>query len=121
MPMPRSVPIHRQPQEVLSEYTPRSLPMENPPMPVHSSTPMSRFDASQATVDALERMTMMLATTLKENSRPKLPDMEPETFDDDIFRFMPWLRSFETLIESHTESSKDRLYYLNKYTGGQAK
>ena len=134
-PMPRSMHTIRQPQ--VSAHTPRSIPMNNPPMPVNSSTPMSRmnnppvpvnsatpmsrFDTSQATVDALERMTTMLATTLKDNSRPKLPDMEPETFSGDILRFMPWLLSFETLIESHTESGKDRLYYLNKYTGGPAK
>ena len=46
--------------------------------------------------------------------------MEPETFCGYLRKFPEWIRSFEVLQENKT-SSPDRLYYLSKYTAGDAK
>ena len=47
--------------------------------------------------------------------------MEPEIFTGDILTFPAWLRSFEFLIEAHTSSEEEKLFYMGKYTGGEAK
>ncbi len=53
--------------------------------------------------------------------RDHLPPMEPEVFEGNMMNFPMWMKSFETLIESNTESPQSRLYYLGKYTSGEAK
>ena len=58
---------------------------------------------------------------LLSNKRDHLPRMEPDVFTGDLLKFPEWIRSFEVLIEKHTTSAIDRLYYLNKYTAGDAK
>ena len=71
---------------------------------------------SEALTDTFRQLVDMLA-----DKQDKLPKMEPEVFDGDIMKYPIWLKSFEALIERHTKSSQDRLYYLSKYTSGEAK
>ena len=47
--------------------------------------------------------------------------MEPEIFTGDVLTFPAWLRSFEFLIEAHSSSEEEKLFYMGKYTGGEAK
>ena len=54
-------------------------------------------------------------------SKMNLPKLEPETFSGNLIDFPLWLKSFEALIEKNTTSSSERLYFLSKYTAGEAK
>ena len=54
-------------------------------------------------------------------SKLKIPCIEPEVFKGDIMNYPQWARSFDSLIEEATDSERDRLFYLGKYTGGVAK
>jgi hypothetical protein len=42
-------------------------------------------------------------------------------FSGDLTSFPIWVKSFEALIESNTTSPSERLYFLSKYTSGDAK
>ena len=58
---------------------------------------------------------------LLSNKRDNLPRMEQEVFTGELLRFPIWIKSFEAIIESHTDSSSERLYFLSKYTSGAAR
>ncbi|KAF0313402.1 hypothetical protein FJT64_016058 [Amphibalanus amphitrite] len=38
-----------------------------------------------------------------------------------VERFHPWVKAFESFIESRTSSATERLHYLSRYTGGEAR
>ena len=50
-----------------------------------------------------------------------LPSLEPEVFDGDIMHYSQWMSSFESLVEENVSSPVQRLYYLGKYTNGEAR
>ncbi len=58
---------------------------------------------------------------LLSNRRDNLPRMEPEVFTGELLRFPVWIKSFDAIIESHTDSPSERLYFLSKYTSGAAR
>ena len=64
---------------------------------------------------------LMMKLLLDQMKAAELPTLEPEVFKGDAARFNPWLSSFETHIESKTESPIQRLHFLAKYTGGEAR
>ena len=47
--------------------------------------------------------------------------MEPEIFSGDLLKFPIWLNSFGALIEQKTDQASERLFFLGKYTSGDAK
>ena len=51
----------------------------------------------------------------------RLPVLEPDIFCGTVSEFPLWLKSFEAYIEQNTDSCIERLHYLGKYTGGQAR
>ncbi len=62
----------------------------------------------------------ILAEAITTN-RDSLPKQEPETFSGDVFEYPVWLNSFNVLVESRCQSSSGRVYYLGRYTAGEAK
>ena len=50
-----------------------------------------------------------------------LPRPEPEVFTGNPQRYPSWIKSFETFIERKTRNPSERLYYLSKYTTGEAR
>ena len=64
---------------------------------------------------------LMMKLLLDQMKAAELLTLEPEVFKGDVARFNPWLSSFETHIESKTESPIQRLHFLAKYTGGEAR
>ena len=50
-----------------------------------------------------------------------LPRPEPEVFTGNPLRYPSWIKSFETFIERKTRILSERLYYLSKYTTGEAR
>ncbi|XP_049318702.1 uncharacterized protein LOC125780534 [Astyanax mexicanus] len=51
----------------------------------------------------------------------RLPAPEPAVFYGDPLKFLEWSTSFKTLIERRCTSPADRLFYLQKYIGGEAR
>ena len=51
----------------------------------------------------------------------KLPCPQPEVFSGDFLQYPIWIKPFETFIDGKTKSSAERLYYLSKFTSGEAK
>ncbi len=68
-----------------------------------------------------ESLLHRLADLLADKRDNGLPNMEPETFTGDLLKFSMWLNSFEALIESKTELPSERLFFLAKYTAGDAR
>ena len=54
-------------------------------------------------------------------NRSKLPQPHVPVFDGDPINYRTFIRAFESLIESRTVSSVDRMYYLEQYTLGDVK
>lgn len=68
--------------------------------------------------EAISRLADLLS---QRQQRDHLPRPEPESFDGNLLRFPLWIKSFETLIESRTTIPSERLYYLGRYTKGEAR
>lgn len=65
---------------------------------------------------------MQLADLLSERrTRDSLPLPEPEIFRGDLLHYPKWLKSFQTIVEDETSQPAKRLYYLRRYTSGEAK
>ncbi|XP_006817261.1 uncharacterized protein LOC102809485, partial [Saccoglossus kowalevskii] len=67
-------------------------------------------------VDVLSKLADLLTSR-----QDDLPRKEPEVFSGNIYDYPAWIRSFEILIEDRKPLATDRLYYLRKYTSGEAK
>ncbi|XP_068247736.1 uncharacterized protein [Palaemon carinicauda] len=66
----------------------------------------------------LEKLADLFAARQRKDN---LPVKEPEVFSGDLLKYPQWKASFITLIEYKTDDAAERLYYLGKYTDGQAK
>ena len=65
-----------------------------------------------------ERMVNLFTTN---QMKANLPVKEPEVFSGDLLSYPTWKASFTALIEQKTSDPSERLYYLSKYTSGEAK
>ena len=54
-------------------------------------------------------------------NRSKLPQPRVPVFDGNPIEYRTFVRAFESLVESRTLSSTDRLYYLEQFTAGDVK
>ena len=68
--------------------------------------------------DLMQRLADLLA---QRQDRDSLPRPEPEVFNGNPLCYPHWIKSFEALIERKTKDPSERLYYLSKYTKGEAK
>ena len=62
-----------------------------------------------------------LSDLFAEQRRGRLPALEPEIFQGSVDKFHSWMKAFESFIESRTSSPAERLHYLSRYTGGEAR
>ena len=67
----------------------------------HSDDPPKKTSAD----DLLSRLADILSQRRLQDSLP-LPELE--TFSGDLFRYPAWLKSFETIIERHTQKVPQR-------------
>ena len=68
--------------------------------------------------DVLERLADLMT---KRHAHEQLPLPEPETFSGDLFHYPTWKKSFDTIVERRTDSPSQGLYYVGRYTTGEAK
>ena len=90
--------------------------------------PYSRDDFQQETMvlhrqqTALQVQQNRIVELLAVNqNKSKLPQPRVPIFDGNPVDYRSFVRAFESLIESRTQSSTERLYYLEQYTAGDAK
>ena len=82
----------------------------------------AKSDHSQTPVSPGEDLMPRLADLLTQRQDcDSLPRPEPEVFTGNPLRYPNWIKSFETFIERKTQNPSERLYYLGKYTTGEAK
>ena len=55
------------------------------------------------------------------NKQDRLPKMKPEVFSGDILKFPIWWNSFQALTEGKADVASERLFFLGKYTNGDAR
>ena len=63
----------------------------------------------------------LIGAICKQLERNRLPAIEPDIFDGNIMEYYGWKYSFEALIENDCCNNMEKLYYLKKYTSGEAK
>ena len=79
-------------------------------------------DCSHAPSSAGEELVQRLANLLAQRQdRESLPRPEPLVFKGNPLEYPIWIKSFETFIERKTSDPSERLYYLGRYTAGEAK
>ena len=95
--------------------------------PVYAKVPFAcgTFDGStklQEQQNALQRRQSRIMEMLAVNqNKSKLPQPRVPTFDGNPVEYRTFARAFESLIESRTSGSTERLYYLEQYTAGDVK
>ena len=68
--------------------------------------------------DTLQRLADLI---VQQKNNKTLPVPEPEIFKGDPIQYPIWLQSFEAIVESNVTDSSQKLYYLGRYTDGEAK
>ena len=96
--------------------------------PIYPEVPVARgtaFDSStklQEQQNALQlQQTRIMEMLAINQNKGKLPQPRVPTFDGNPVEYRTFVRAFESLIESRTSSSTERLYYLEQYTAGDVK
>ena len=134
----RHMPLHAEvdpPARQLHAEIPVQLPQNQdihlPATEMHpssSNTPMGRVvnqyeseTMSQRRENSNEESLLHKLADLLTNKQDRLPRMEPEVFTGDMMKFPMWINSFEALIEKKTELASERLFFLGKYTAGNAR
>lgn len=112
-------PIQSSSPFITNAISPHELPRKPDP---DVSLNHAASDVSIARVSPGEDLIQKLADLLSQRQdRDSLPRPEPEIFTGNPLRYPNWVKSFETFIERKTKISSERLYYLSKYTTGEAK
>ena len=109
MPTPKRAQFTSTPYAQCKEWTPDSMRL---------TQDQGRGSPSQTNGDILQRLADLMT---QRHAQESLPLPEPETFRGDLLHYPTWKKSFDTIIERRTDSSTQRLYYLGKYTSGEAK
>ena len=93
-----------------------TVPRNQPEPSAGMSLRNTQTQQEDASFHLLDRLANLLT-----NKQDRLPKMEPEVFSGDILKFPTWLNSYEALIERRTDVASERLYFLGRYTGGDAR
>ena len=103
-----TIPIHS-PHTVCHENQCRvSLPIDN-------TTP----DSSESNMSRRQELDYAIAESIEGS---KMPLVEPGVFEGEMLTYTRWAKSFDAFISKRKQlSASDRLYYLEKYTTGEAR
>ena len=78
------------------------------------------MNSLQQLVQVQTRQDELSALLTKQHVTNHLPVKEPPTFSGNVFDYPAFITAFDAIICDNVLSDKDRLYFLNKYTVGQA-
>ena len=101
---------------ICSQGHPVSKP--KPDATLNSPAPASIISNHSTVEELLEKLSELLT---QRQDRESLPRPEPEVFRGNPLQYPTWIKSFETFIERKTKDPSERLYYLGRYTAGEAK
>ena len=91
------------------------------PVEQNGRRPLSDADVEAETTSQEQLLTGLSMLLSDQNKRNALPKLEPDIFKGNVEDFPLWLKSFESFIESRTESPVERLNYMSRYTAGEAR
>ncbi len=97
-----TVPVIRE-----ADIHPRRTPLHSDPVPVVHGAVMHRSDETSVLIEQLRVS--------------RLPIPEPDTFFGDPLKYSGWKSSFKALICHQNISDIEKMYYLKKFVGGDAK
>lgn len=80
-----------------------------------ATLPLAPLDLSSNNLGAITDL------IVQQQKMSSLPTRHVPVFKGEPLNFKPFMQAFEHCIESKTNSSQDRLYYLERYTSGQLK
>ena len=112
-----STPKNVQPSTRLIENSPVYLQDSKPKGMIYPQDERE-ITQPQTSGNVLERLADLMT---QRHARELLPLPEPETFSGELLLYPTWKKSFDTIVERRTDSSSQRLYYLGRYTTGEAK
>ena len=112
-----STPKNVQPSTCLIENSPVYLQDSKPKGMIYPQDERE-ITQPQTSGNVLERLADLMT---QRHARELLPLPEPETFSGELLLYPTWKKSFDTIVERRTDSSSQRLYYLGRYTTGEAK
>lgn len=69
----------------------------------------------------MQRQNEITEMFVKQQNLSHLPQRDIPIFTGNLMEYRTFVRAFEHAIDTKTESSRDKLYYLEQYTGGEAK
>lgn len=78
-----------------------------------ATLPLAPLDLSSNNLGAITDL------IVQQQKLSSLPTRHVPVFNGEPLNFKPFMQAFEHCIESKTNSSQDRLYYLEQYTSGQ--
>ena len=90
------------------------------PAGVATQSSIGLNNGNNALVDVLSRQDKVSELIVKQQCS-LLPVREITAFSGDPLQYQPFIKAFEHCIESKTDSNQDRLYFLERFTSGQAK
>lgn len=111
------------------EHYPASL-FNNPVPPIHSATvgadncgtsSSSSGASASPLVTVMQRQNDITEFLVKQQKLSTVPPQNIPVFKGDPLEYKLFIRAFEHGVENKTESSKDRLYFMEQYTSGQAR
>jgi hypothetical protein len=69
----------------------------------------------------MEKQNVITETLVKQTLKSSLPTRTIPVFSGNSLEYKLFVRAFEHGVEDKTDSCKDRIYYLEQYTSGEAK
>ena len=107
------------PRATTNPHIPRVVVSDRPHR--GESTPRSEMAQSSDLTNIIQRQTDLADLLVTQQKESKLPRREVLVFGGDPLTFRPFMKAFKHNIEDKTNSSEDRLYFLEQYTVGQPK
>ena len=81
----------------------------------------SENDPSPCVSTTEDSLTMLVDLLTQRQDSDSLRRPQPHVFGGDLLQYPSWIKAFETFIERKTKQASEILYYLGKFTSGEAK
>ena len=116
--------VHRLQQELLDQYRKHESQSERKDESQSQREQTVNTDGAISNISAvLSKLAdaISITSSTKGNHDGGLPRKEPPVFKGDILEYPSWKNSYELLVEERYPKTIDRIYYLGRYTAGEAK
>ena len=123
--LPKEEPSETKPLQDNGFLNPKAPPFEPPNGPVvrqgmQAGESPSRESKPEIS-DRTDELTSVVKLVAEQQRMSLLPAQQPPVFSGNHFDYAAFISAFESLIECQVSDPKQRLYYLNQFTSGDAK